>query len=117
MNKRNKNYKLSELTNDTLKIVKEVEKLIQKDGITNVKVSVFFEYVKKVEDKLWENKNRNYYLHNVPLESISEDAQMRENIMLSKEPNIEEHMIKKDNLITIRNMLRNCTCIDTVQIM
>ena len=70
MNKGNKNYYKNELSNDTQRIVEEVEKLIEQDGITNIKISVFFEYVKKVEDKFWEKKNRNYYLHNISLDNI-----------------------------------------------
>jgi len=109
MNKGNKNYYKNELSNDTQRIVEEVEKLIEQDGITNIKISVFFEYVKKVEDKFWEKKNRNYYLHNISLDNISNDKQVIDNIERCNCQGIEEKVIynrqKERELIT----LRSCT--------
>ena len=111
MNNGNKYYNKNQLTKDTLKIIEEVEKLIQQDGFNNVKVSVFFEYVRKVEDRLWNKNNRNYYLHNVPLESISDNAQVIENILVAREPSVEEGLIKKEKINIVINKLKNCTSV------
>lgn len=100
---------INEMQEDTKELVTEVLKLLNLNNIKNVHLNIFFEYVVKVEDKRWNNATRNYYLHNVPVESLSNDAQVRENILRCNKPSIEEVVMRNNEIKEISQKLQQCT--------
>ena len=100
---------INEMQADTKELVTEILKLINHSNIKNVHLNIFFEYVDKIEEKRWNNSTRNYYLHNVPLESLSTDAQVRENILRCNKPSIEEVVLRSNKVKEISQILQQCT--------
>lgn len=99
------------LSAETKKIIEKALKLIEQDNIKSVHISLFFEYVQKAEEKLWDNKNRSYYLHNVPLEGISNDPQVRDNIARCNAPSVEKKTITNERLRSCIKELDICTAV------
>ncbi|MEX1377674.1 MAG: sigma factor-like helix-turn-helix DNA-binding protein [Eubacteriales bacterium] len=103
------NINIDKLDEKTQEVIKLALRLHNKDIKNKLVEESFYDYINKAEEKLWNNKNRNYYIHNVSLEGISQDIQVRENILKDCSTNIEMKYLEKEIISEILEKLNKLT--------